>query len=159
MVNTGWRRPTAKGGSIWVEATVRVSIYNNMFANTRFGIKRDTKKPEDARSVFGNNYYYGFNQTTVDQFQPTNEIIAGTNDIIGKTAGNNDPRFLNYPLNTSVDNSTFNTTWDFHLKPGSPALGKGTTGFTRHYASGLVLNGTIYKSPEPSNYIGAFGTN
>lgn len=159
MVNTGWRRPTAKGGSIWVEATVRVSIYNNMFANTRFGIKRDTKKPEDDRSVFGNNYYYGFNQVTVDQFQPTKEIIAGTNDIISKTAGDNDPMFLNYPLNTPVENSTFNTAWNFHLKPGSPSLGKGTTSFTRHYASGLVLNGVTYKSPEPSGYIGAYGTN
>jgi hypothetical protein len=159
MVNTGWRRPTAKGGSIWVEATVRVSVYNNMFANTRFGIKRDTKKPEDDRSVFGNNYYYGFNQVTVDQFQPTKEIIAGTNDIISKAAGDNDPMFINYPLNIPVDNATFNTTWDFYLKPGSPALGKGTTNFTRHYASGLVLNGVTYKSPDPSGYIGAYGTN
>lgn len=157
FVNTGWRRPSAKGGSIWVEATVRVSIFNNMFVNTRFGIKRDTKGPEDARSIFSNNFYYGYNQTTVDQFQPTNEIIAGTNDIIGKTAGANDPKFVNYPLSTDVNNATFNNTWNFSLQTGSPALGKGKTDIVRHHAAGLVLNGSTYKSPDPASYIGAFG--
>ncbi|WP_316793053.1 right-handed parallel beta-helix repeat-containing protein [Pedobacter frigoris] len=159
MVNTGWRRPSAKGGSIWVEALVRADLYNNLFANTRFGIKRDTKKPEDSRSVISNNLYYGYNQLTVNQFQPTTEIIAGSNDIIGKTAGDNDPKFVNYPLNTSVDNYNFSTSWNFHLQAGSPALGKGKTNFTRHHAAGLVLNGITYKSPEPASYIGAFGIN
>jgi hypothetical protein len=158
MVNTGWRRPTAKGGSIWVEATVRVEAYNNMFANTRFGIKRDTKKLEDSRSVFSNNYYYGYDQVTVDQFQPSKDIIAGTNDVIGKKAGDNDPQFVNYPLDNPVTNPVFNIAWDFHLKPGSAALNKGKTNFKRNYSSGLEINGSIYKSPEPGSYIGAFGT-
>ncbi|MNR13456.1 hypothetical protein D3C85_1298630 [compost metagenome] len=160
MVNTGWRRPTAKGGSIWVEATVRVEVFNNLFANTRFGVKRDTKKVEDKRSLFGNNYYYGYNQATVDQFQPSADIIAGVNDIIGKTAGQNDPKFVNYPLNTPVNNATFNTGWDFHLQPGSAALGKGKTDVKPHYAlNGLVMNGVSYTSPAAASYIGAFGTN
>jgi len=159
MVNTGWRRPSAKGGSIWVESTVRADIFNNLFANTRFGIKRDTKKAEDARSAFSNNLYYGYDQLTVDQFQPNKEIIGGTNDVIGKTPGENDPKFQNYPLTTSVNNADFNTTWDFHLLAGSPALNKGKTGFTRHHAAGLTLNGTLYQSPEPATYIGAFGAN
>jgi hypothetical protein len=158
LINTGWRRPTAKGGSIWVEATVRVTAFNNIFANTRFGIKRDTKAPEDTRSLFGNNLYYGYNQITVDQFQPTKEIIAGTNDIIGKTAGENDPKFLNYPTNTDVNNAVFNNAWNFHLQTGSPAIGKGKTDFASHHLAGLVLNGITYKSPAPANYIGAFGS-
>jgi hypothetical protein len=159
LVNTGWRRPTAKGGSIWVEATVRVSIFNNLFANTRFGIKRDTKAPEDNRSLFSNNLYYGNSQTTVNQFQPSAEIIGGTDDLISTVAGANDPKFANYPLTTPADNATFNTAWDFHLLAGSPAIGKGKTGFTRHHAAGITLNGILYKSPEPSTYIGAFGIN
>lgn len=158
MLNTGWRRPSAKGGSIWVEATVRADIFNNMFANTRFGIKRDTKKAEDSRSQFSNNLYYGYSQTTVNQFQPSAEIIAGTNDIIGKNAGDNDPKFVNYPLNTDINNPDLDLAWDFHLQGGSPALARGKTNFTRHHAAGLVLNGITYKSPEPSTYIGAFGT-
>ncbi|PYF72794.1 right-handed parallel beta-helix repeat-containing protein [Pedobacter nutrimenti] len=158
MVNTGWRRPTAKGGSIWVEATVRVEVYNNMFVNTRFGVKRDTKKPEDSRSLFSNNYYYGYDQTTVNQFQPSADIIGGTNDVIGKKAGDNDPKFANFPLDNPVSSPNFNTAWDFHLNAGSPALAKGKTNFTRNHAAGMEMNGTVYKSPEPSTYIGAFGT-
>lgn len=158
LVNTGWRRPTAKGGSIWVEATVRISAFNNMFANTRFGIKRDTKAPEDTRSLFGNNLYYGYNQTTVNQFQPGTDIIGGINDVIGKTAGDNDPKFVNYPTSTDVNNASFNIAWNFHLLAGSPAIGKGKTDFSRHHAAGLVLNGVTYKSPDPASYIGAFGT-
>jgi hypothetical protein len=54
IVNTGWRRPSVKGGSIWVEQSVRADLYNNLIANSRFGIKRDAKKPEDSRSKVSN---------------------------------------------------------------------------------------------------------
>lgn len=158
MLNTGWRRPTVKGGSVWVEATVFVELHNNLFANTRFGIKRDTKKVEDSRSVISNNFYYGFNQTTVDQFQPAKDIVSGANDVIGTKAGENDPKFVNYPLSTPMDSPNFNTSWDFHLQAGSPALGKGTTAFTRNFPNGLELNGNNYASPAPSSFIGAFST-
>lgn len=158
MVNTGWRRPTAKGGSVWLESTVRADLYNNLFANTRFGVKRDTKKPEDNRSKYSNNWYYGFDQTTVNQFQPTSEIVGGVNDVIGKTAGDNDPKFVNYPLNTDVNNATFNTAWDFHLQGNSPALTKGITTFTRHHKTGITMaNGITYVSPEPALFVGAYG--
>lgn len=159
MINTGWRRPTAKGGSVWLESTVRADLYNNLFANTRFGVKRDTKKPEDTRSKYSNNWYFGADQITVDQFQPTKEIVAGINDVIGKTAGENDPKFVNYPLSTSVSNATFDSNWDFHLQGNSPALNKGTTDFTRHYKAGITINGITYTSPEPSLFVGAYGTN
>lgn len=158
MVNTGWRRPTAKGGSIWLESSVRADLYNNMFANTRFGIKRDTKAPEDARSVISNNYYYGYDQATVNQFQPVSDIVGGVNNVRGTVAGDNDPKFVNYPLNTPTSNAVYNTTWDFHLQAGSPALNKGITTFTRHHAAGIVANGISYVSPAPSAYAGAFGT-
>jgi len=159
MVNTGWRRPTAKGGSVWVEAAVRAELYNNLFANTRFGVKRDPKKPEDNRSLYSNNWYYGYDQVTVDQFQPgKNDVVAGVNDIISKVAGDNDPKFVNYPLNTLTSNAVFNTAWDFHLQAGSPALNKGKTNFTRNFATGILVNGVSYTSPAPSAFVGAFGT-
>jgi hypothetical protein len=159
MVNTGWRRPTAKGGSVWLEATVRAELYNNLFANTRFGVKRDPKKPEDARSKYSNNWYYGYDQATVTQFQPgANDIVAGVNDVRGTAAGDNDPKFVNYPLNTPVINADFNTAWDFHLQGNSPALSKGITTFTRHHKAGITTaNGITYVSPEPANYVGAYG--
>jgi hypothetical protein len=162
IVNAGWRRPTIKGGSIWVEAGVRAELYNNLLANDRFGIKRDPKNPEDSkdgRTKVANNLYYGATQDGVTGFQPSSEILAGSNDIMSKTVGENDPKFVNYPLNTDSKNATFNTAWDFRLQSGSPAIGKGTTSFTPLFADGLTMNGKLYKSPAPASYIGAYGTN
>ncbi len=161
MVNTGWRRPTAKGGSVWLEATVHADLYNNLFANTRYGIKRDPRKLEDNRSKNDYNWYYGFDQTTVDQFQVgSNDIVpGGTNDVRGTKAGENDPKFVNYPLSNSELSPDFNPAWDFHLQGNSPALTKGTTNFTRHHKAGITTaNGLTYTSPEPSTFIGAYGT-
>jgi hypothetical protein len=76
MVNTGWRRPTAKGGSVWLEATVRADLVQQPVCQHPFGIKRDPKKLEDNRSKYSNNWYYGYDQTTVNQFQ------VGSNDIV-----------------------------------------------------------------------------
>ncbi|CAM3476859.1 right-handed parallel beta-helix repeat-containing protein [Sphingobacterium prati] len=160
MLNTGWRRPTAKGGSIWLEASVKAEIHNNIFANTRFGVKRDAKNPEDNRSVSSNNWYYGYDQLTVDQFQVgKNDIVDGTNDVRGKIAGENNPKFTAYPLETSVNNYVFDAAWDFHLQGNSPALKAGTSAFKPHFVDGLLLsNGLSYTSPKPATYVGAFGT-
>jgi hypothetical protein len=157
IVNCGWRRPTTKGGSIWLEKTVRADLYNNLLINNRFGIKRDKGAAEDSRSVIRNTYYYGNDKTATDQFQPSAEIIAGTNDIIATTAAANDPKLENYPLGTDMANAGYNSSWDFHLKSGSPALTGGVTGFTRHFSSGLSLNGKSYTSPAPAVYFGALG--
>lgn len=160
ILNAGWRRPTIKGGSIWVEVAVRAELYNNLLVNDRFGIKRDPKNPEDARSKVSNNLYYNYAAEGVTNFQPSSEILTGTNDVISKTAGDNDPKFVNYPLNTDQKNAAFNTAWDFRLQSGSPAIGKGITMFSRLYADGISFaNGTLYKSPVPSTTIGALGTN
>lgn len=158
IINGGWRRPTIKGGSIWLENGAHADLYNNLLVNDRFGIKRDKGNPEDNRSKFYNTFYYGYTQQAVDQFQPGDEIIAGIDDIIGTHAGENDPKFVNYPLSTDLYNADYNTTWDFHLLPTSPALNKGKTDFTRHFADGIVVNGVTYKSPAPAAYIGAYGT-
>ena len=157
IVNAGWRRPTIKGGSIWVEAGVRADIINNLLINNRFGVKRDVKNPEDTRSTVSNNYYYGYTQTAVTQFQPTTEILKGTNDIIGTKAGDNDPKLVNFPLDNATSNPDFTTTWDFSLQASSPALGKGKTDFTRHHTAGLMLGGKSYASPAPTTYVGAKG--
>lgn len=159
IVNAGWRRPTIKGGSIWVEAGVRAELYNNLLANDRFGVKRDPKNPEDSRSKVSNTLYYGATQDGVTGFQPSTEILTGTSDVISKTVGDNDPKFVNYPLTTDSKNATFSTAWDFHLQSGSPAIGKGINSFTRQFASGFTVGGKLYQSPAPATYIGAFGTN
>ncbi len=160
IVNAGWRRPTIKGGSIWVEQSVRAEVYNNLLANDKFGVKRDKTLPEDSRTKVANNLYYGYTADGVTGFQPSTEILTGTNDVISKVTGDNDPKFVNYPLATASLNYIYNTAWDFRLMAGSPAIGKGTTAFTPLYAAtGLTLGGVLYKSPAPSTTIGAYGTN
>lgn len=158
IVNAGWRRPTTKGGSIWLEKAAHADLYNNLLVNDRYGIKRDKGNPEDNRSKFYNTYYYSFTQTGADQFQPTTEIIAGINDVISAKAGDNDPKFVSYPLGTDSTNATFSDSWDFHLQASSIALGKGKTDFTRNFSNGITAGGVTYKSPDPATYIGAFGT-
>jgi hypothetical protein len=158
IVNAGWRRPTTKGGSVWVEKSAHVDLYNNLLANDRYGIKRDAANPEDNRSKFYTTFYYGYSQTGVNQFQPSAEIISGVNDIVSAKAGDNDPLFVNYPLSTDPSNAVLNSSWDFHLQTGSPAVNKGKTDFTRLFASGITVNGALYTSPVPATYIGALGT-
>lgn len=157
IINAGWRRPTTKGGSIWLEKAVQVDLYNNLLANDRYGVKRDKGNPEDNRSKINTTYYYGYTQTGVDQFQPTEEIVKGTGDINSAKAGENDPQFENYPLNTDVNNADFNSSWDLHLKTSSPALTGGKTDFTRHFSGGITLNNKSYTSPAPQSFMGALG--
>lgn len=160
LVNTGWRRPTVKGGGIWLEAGVYAEIWNNLHANCRFAVKNNKKDAGDPRSTYDYSYYYGFSQLCVDSFQAgVADVVRGAHDVAGTTAGSNDPMFVNYPMNTDPNNSTFNTSWDFHLKPGSPALTGAKTDFARNFSSaGITINGVNYKSPAPQAYFGAYST-
>ena len=83
IINAGWRRPTTKGGSIWLEKGVRADLYNNLLANDRFGIKKENvDKSVDDRSVISNTLYYGATEEGVKQFQPSVEILKGANDLV-----------------------------------------------------------------------------
>ncbi len=158
LINAGWRRPTIKGGSLWVEKGVRAEFHNNLLVNNRFGIKRDSKSGEDERSTFSHNFFYGYNQTCVDQFQPDKEIIDGSNNVRGTKAGENDPQFENFPLSTDMSSAAFNTSWNFQLKAGSPALSGASTSIAPHFrTTGLTVNGKTYNSPAPAAYFGAMG--
>jgi len=168
IVNCGWRRPDIKGGSIWLEKLVYAELYNNLLVNNRWGVKFSGA---DARTVYDYTYYYGQDQITVDHFTVDaakwKEVVRGAHDKVG-TAGSNDPKFVNYPLTNSgivdnvftngVLNYTFNTTWDFHLQAGSPALTGGKTDVVRNFPNGLTINGVTYTAPAASAFFGAFGT-
>jgi hypothetical protein len=163
IVNSGWRYPTTKGGGIWLEKNVLASIYNTMYVNSRFGLKIDAAATKPGVK-FDYTWYYGQDQATVDGFQTTpsatSGVLGGPNDINSTVVGANDPKFVNYDLSNPKANATFNTTWNFRLQTGSPALTAGTTSFTPHFiTSGITIGGVEYKSPVPSAYIGAFGTN
>ena len=180
IINAGWRRPNVKGGSMWLESGAIAHLYNNLIVDSRFGLKNSTATNggADTSSRWDYNYYFGHSQTCVNQFQPfdsttmtgTPYVVAGPHDIRGTVAGQNDPLFVNYPV-TGADssstggylNSTYNSSWDFHLHTNSPAANSGTTNFTPHFnVTGLTFTEGIqqtFYSPNPSATIGAMPAN
>jgi len=171
LVNCGWRRPKVKGGAIWLEMNVYAELYNNLMADTRWACKRDASNVEDSRSVITPNYYFASTATGVTQYQAdaAKGQLLGANDIVSTTAGDKNPNFTNFTVQTTVDINAgttksgnipqvYNAAWDFHLKAGSPALTGGKTTFTRHFdTAGITIDGTVYTSPAPAAYFGAFG--
>jgi hypothetical protein len=162
VVNVGWRYAKIKGGSVYLEEGVRVDLFNNLFANNRWGIKEDIEDGRDSRSTIDYNYFFGADATSAEQFQPdsANGILSpGTNGILGTTAGDKDPKFVNFPINTGIGKEVaFDASWDFYLQAGSLAIDAGKADFAQlHWKSGITAGGVTYTSPTPANFIGAFG--
>ena len=171
IVNSGWRRPKIKGGSFWIELNVYAELYNNLVYDCRWGVKRDVTNKEDDRSVITPNYFFASTATGVTQYgaNATTGQLVGANDKVSATAGDKNPLFSNFTIQTNVDINagstksgnipqTYNSAWDFRLSAGSPALTGGTTNFTRHFGTtGITIEGITYKSPAPASYFGAYG--
>lgn len=181
IVNTGWRRDASKpkGGSIWAEAGCLVNIYNNLVVNCMFAAKapgfgEDATTGPDLNSKVDYNYYASGSSesdvpqhiangttTAFDGFKPgVKDVVYGANDVVGAAVGDKDPLFVHFPFNTNpLLSYTFDESWDFHLKAESPALKGANTDFAPYFAaSGITVNGNTYKSPLPSAFFGAKGT-
>ncbi|MBP1639004.1 MAG: hypothetical protein H6Q17_587 [Bacteroidetes bacterium] len=181
ILNAGWRRdPTdPKGGSVWAEKGALVNVVNNLIVNCMFGIKAPsfgvsaTTGPALASVIDYNYYASGTQSSTVPQHiangtatayagfkAGVTNVVYGAHDKAGAGVGLNDPTFTNFPFFTNpLLSYTFDSSWDFHLKSGSPAVTGGTTLTPYFNGSGLVINGITYKSPLSSVCFGAFGTN
>jgi hypothetical protein len=171
VVNTGWRRPKIKGGSVWLEDNIRTEIFNNILFDNRHAVKRDVKLPEDNRTVITPNFLFASTAAGVEELKANDKtgILAGSKDKVSTTAGSLNPNFNNFNIQSNIDimvgitNSgnvpqKYNTAWDFHLKAGSPALTGGTTSIVGHFnTTGLTIDKKVYNSPAPSSYFGAFG--
>lgn len=171
IVNTGWRRPKIKGGSIWLETNILAEVFNNIIYDCRHAVKDDVKDPRDLNSVHGPNFLFASTEDGIAQLaeNETTGILRHANDKASTTAGTNNPNFVNFTQSTvdimvGITDSgntpdEYNENWDFHLQSGSPALAGGTTSITPHFnTSGLVIDGKTYKSPAPSSFFGAFGS-
>ncbi|GHU71368.1 hypothetical protein FACS189413_13000 [Bacteroidia bacterium] len=178
IINAGWRRDPnkPKGGSVWLEMGCLVEIYNNLIVNSMFAVRQDgANLPDDNSQVNHNFYASGTQQSSVSQHiangtvtafdgfkAGVQNIVIGANDKVGQSAGDNDPRFVDFPYTTnpllSYDN--FSASWNFHLQAGSPALTGAKTDFEPYFAAtGITIAGKEYKSPRPASYFGAFGAN
>lgn len=177
IMNTGWRRPKIKGGSIWLETNILIELYNNLVYDCRWGLKASTEEGQDGNSVITPNYYFASTETGVKQMQASEKdgILNGANDIMSETAGDKDPLFANFTQQANVNINVssnegdvpqeFRNDWDFHLTANSPALNGATTAFNPHFAtSGItfdglknILDNNTVTSPAPASYFGAYG--
>lgn len=152
FVSNGWRRGAAEPGrgvSIGVNAVGHV--YNNIMVNNYQGFELfsdgDTKN-----TTYGNNLFYATATTFVDKTVTPNVTINLADnfypsDGVGKKQSTDqvsvDPQFTSFNGSFVSPNGVANPN-DFHLKSGSPALGKGTANF------GVVT------AVKPSTDLGAY---
>lgn len=182
ILNSGWRRPSKKGGSIWLESNIYADMYNNLIADCRWGMKFKTDDPQSANSVLTPNYYFASTAEGVSQMRENAEdgILNFPMDIKSASAGDKNPLFVNFKQQSDINinvggnaegaPAAFDESWDFHLQAGSPALKGGKTDFTRIYGSdGITFSGlselktevkvpASYTSQAPAEYFGAKGT-
>ena len=173
IVNTGYRQAkVGEGGSLDFENQGRGNSYNNLLVNCAFGLAimgaNGSVPSADLPNVnYGYTYNYGDNTSITSQFLPAGYVTeAKSTDINGgngTTPGANNPKFVNYPLPVAAGfdfiSHDYAGTYDFHLASGSPAIGKGYTGFTPY---GSVKVDAVYGATEitpPGNDIGAFQQN
>jgi len=188
FVNGGWRRVDAgRGGSVNYEDGARGLIYNNLIVDCRYGVRMVGSPAADvADSKLGNNYNYGETPEVCNQFYPVGHItpveptdipnpatflpadyVPGAEYDGSSLVEQNDPQFVNYPLpvaNFDVVKllMSYVGSFDFRLKPTSPAIGKGTTAFQPYFVDDPTFPKGEFGSTEitlPSSDMGAFPAN
>jgi hypothetical protein len=144
LVSNGWRRGQAEPGrGVSLGVNAMGNIYNNIFVNNYQGLEifvdADTNT---ADTKYGNNLFYATQDTYQDTTQGGNLPInmranfypsdgvgkPQASDLISNAVGNNDPMFASYDNKVATANGAA-TSNDYHLKAGSPALGKGNPSY------------------------------
>src|ERR1700761_5042873 len=135
LVSNGWRRGAAEPGrGISVGVNAVAHAYNNIMVNNYQGFELFTDG-DAVHTTYGNNLFYATSATIVDKtvtpnvtvnlaanFYPSDGVgTQQTTDLVGT-----DPMFASFNNAFLLPNGAGNPN-DFHLKSGSPAIGKGTT--------------------------------
>ena len=148
-VDNGFRRgATEPGRGVLVDAFSQARVYNNLLANNYWSL--DITTTADASNTKYNNNYFFVTVDSIRQFMyPSSDIgVPQSGDVINTTTtGANDPMFVGYNPPPDSSARVIPTNYDFHLKSGSPALGKGFTG---------SIAGLPSWAPAPSGDIGAY---
>lgn len=189
IINCGYRRSAAgRGGSINFEEGAGGMAYNNLIINCKFGVRVVQNPIADTANIrYGYNFTYCDSQSVANNIYPTLALsVCITNAVPtdipvpstflpsgwtpGATytanpviLGANNPQFVNGPVpmpaGRNLRDISFVGSYDFHLKPTSPCIGKGYTGFS---ARADVPVHPIYGATEitqPGKDIGAFQFN
>lgn len=163
-VSCGWRRGAAEPGrGVSAGVSAKANIYNNIIVNCYHGI--EIFQDADVANVkYGNNLFYSTANTFVDATVTPNVTVnlragyypagaAGvpqSSDLISTAVGNDDPMFTSFDNGFLYPNGASNNN-DFHLKAGSPAIGKGNTSFT-------LANPSLNGGAVPDADMGAYPT-
>jgi hypothetical protein len=140
LVSNGWRRGAAEPGrGVSVGLNAKANIYNNIMVNNYQGLELFTDG-DTTNTKYGNNLFYAsvdaYTDTTVtpnisinlrSNFYPGDGVgKPQPTDLISNSTSNLDPLFVSYDGKVATPNGA-PTSNDYHLKSGSPALGKGNT--------------------------------
>jgi Right handed beta helix region len=150
-LESGFRRGSGEPGrGVFIDAFSKARVYNNLLVNNYWSL--DISSTSDfANTQYGYNYFY----VTVDslrQFmypQGSQGKIQPSDIIDSVHLGVHDPMFVGYSVPPNPSNRIIPTNFDFHLKPGSPALGKGSS-------ASISLPPGVTGVPGPSSDIGAY---
>jgi len=148
-LESGFRRGAGEPGrGVYVDAFSRARVYNNLLANNYWSLDFSAQS-DYQHSAYGYNYFF----VTVDSLRqwmyPSGEMgNVQKSDIIDSVhTGANDPMFVGYTVPPNPSNRIIPSSFDFHLKPGSKALGAGTTNAISNLPAG---------APAMSSDIGAY---
>jgi len=127
-VDNGFRRGAAEPGrGILVDAFSAGKYYNNLLVNNYYGLDI-TPSSDFANVSYGNNYFYATVDSLFTFFYPPGSLgKPQSTDLISTGSGNLDPMFVGYTTPPDPSLRIVPTSFDFHLKSGSPALGKGNS--------------------------------
>jgi hypothetical protein len=133
LVSNGWRRGEAEPGrGVSVGVNAIGHVYNNIMVNNYQGFELFTDG-DTKNTTYGNNLFFATSATFVDKtvtpnvtvdlaanFYPSDGVgVKQSTDLVGS-----DPMFTSFN-NTFISANGAANPNDFHLKSGSPALGKG----------------------------------
>jgi len=140
LVSNGWRRGAAEPGrGVSVGLNAVGKIYNNIMVNNYQGLEIFTDA-DTVNTVYGNNLFYAsvdsYSDTTThpatsislrSNFYPGDGVgKPKSSDLISTGVSNLNPLFKTFDGTVAAPNGA-TTSNDFHLQPGSPAIGKGNS--------------------------------
>lgn len=189
IVNCGYRRSAAgRGGSINFEEGAGGMAYNNLIVNCKFGLRIVQNPIADTANIrYGYNWYYADSVSVASQFipslsvstcisqpqetdfpKPSTYLPAGWHVGDAYTAppaivGINDPQFINGPVplpaGLRLRDISVVGSYNFALKPTSPCIGKGFTGFSPRGDVPVSLRYGATEITAPGKDIGAYQSN
>ena len=182
IVNSGWRRDGEKGGCVYVEKNCLANVVNNLMVNCKFrAMTPNYKNPNAADAGFDdksvidwNMYVSGTQKSAIVYPEESNVAYAyegynyghknynpaiDTHSVIVTPENLVDPGFANFDINAvGLTDYVYDSSWDFHLTAGSPALSGASATLVPCFADGLVIDGKTYQSPALKAQFGALGT-